>query len=254
MIGIQKKWMGNIPVLDVCSVENQQEVLPVIIYFHGFTSAKEHNLPLAFLLAEKGFRVLLPDSILHGEREGHEKSVSEKQIAFWDIVIQNVADLNVIKEDLEKSGLLIENRIGIAGTSMGGITTSAALTKYDWIKVAAVLMGSPKLSTYAEVLLKHYETSNEWNITEDKIQQLFQQIDEIDLSKHPEALENRPLLFWHGNADAVVPFEHAYSFFTEVQNTYDNKEHIHFLKEKGVGHKVTRFAILETVKWFDKYL
>lgn len=41
--------------------------LPLIIFIHGFQSAKEHNLHYAYLLAEKGC-VLLPDVIHHGER------------------------------------------------------------------------------------------------------------------------------------------------------------------------------------------
>ncbi|HLQ71272.1 MAG TPA: esterase, partial [Bacillota bacterium] len=62
MIGIYKENVKTIPALVVVDSTKTTEALPILTYFHGFTSAKEHNLPLAFLMAEKGFRVILPDS------------------------------------------------------------------------------------------------------------------------------------------------------------------------------------------------
>src|SRR5699024_6862738 len=128
MIGvIHKKW-HQVPVLEVVHVKDEENPLPVVVYFHGFTSAKEHNLPLAYRLAGQGYRVLLPDSEYHGERE-IEMSDQKRQLAFWDIVMQNVRELNELYKLLLEQGLLLDGRIGIAGTSMGGITTSAALVQ-----------------------------------------------------------------------------------------------------------------------------
>src|SRR5699024_2988148 len=105
---------------------------------HGFTSAKEHNLPFAYLLATKGYRVILPDSKHHGEREGNI-TVEKRELSFWNIVLQNINDLNTLKNALDEMDLILNNRIGIAGTSMGGITAASALTQYDWIQSSAVL-------------------------------------------------------------------------------------------------------------------
>src|SRR5690625_1902546 len=97
MIGILQKRIENIPCLIIEQTEKSKQPLPLIVYFHGFTSAKEHSLPLAYLLAESGYRVVLPDSHLHGEREGQITSI-ERQLAFWDIVMKNVQELNVIAD------------------------------------------------------------------------------------------------------------------------------------------------------------
>lgn len=253
MIGIEKKEIQSIPCLIIADIDKEQQALPTVTYFHGFTSAKEHNLPIAFLLAEKGFRVLLPDSIYHGERND-TISMAEKQLFFWEIVLQNIQDLKELKTYLDHEGLIKDGKFGVAGTSMGGITTSAALTKYSWIKVAAVLMGSPKLTEYAQTLVSQYAKEHALPLTENELVQLFRQIHEIDLSKHPETLQDRPLLFWHGTADTVVPYDHSYHFYKEVHQHYQNQELIHYLTEKNRGHKVSRFATLETVKWFEKHL
>ena len=253
MIGIYTETIQTIPCLVVVDAEKKNEALPVITYFHGFTSAKEHNLPLAYLLAEKGFRVVLPDSMYHGEREPDIPKL-KKQVSFWNIVMQNVKELATIKSFFESKGLILEDRFGVAGTSMGGITTSAALSKYSWIKVAAILMGSPKITTYAKTLVESFKKVGDLPVTEEMIESLYEQLENYDLSKQPKKLNDRPLLFWHGESDSVVPFDHSYTFYDEVQMVYRNKENIKFIKEPNQNHKVSRSAILETVKWFDKHL
>lgn len=253
MIGIDKKKMGNIPALIVVDIEKQREELPVVVFFHGFTSAKEHNLHIAFLLAEKGYRVVLPDSELHGERE-QDTTETKRQISFWDIVLKNVDELAEIKQELEKENLILDGRIGVAGTSMGGITTSAALTQYEWIKTAVILMGSPRITTFAKTLVESFKKEGDLPVTDEQIEALYGELEKRDLSLQPEKLNERPLLLWHGQQDAVVPFDHSYTFYDEVKKDYNNEENIRFIKEDHVGHKVTRLAVLELVKWFEKHL
>ncbi|SET14793.1 hypothetical protein SAMN05216389_10647 [Oceanobacillus limi] len=254
MIGVYKETIGDtISSIIVVDAAKKDEPLPVVTYFHGFTSAKEHNLPIAYLLAEKGYRVILPDSKLHGDREEDISSL-KLHVSFWDIVMQNVKEFNDIKNYLDDHNLILDERIGVAGTSMGGITTSAVLTKYPWIKTAAILMGSPKITTYAKALVSSYKKAGDLPITDEEIELIYNQLEELDLSLQPEKLEQRPLLFWHGDQDPTVPFDHSHSFYEETREMYKDKGNIKFLREKGQDHKVTRFAILETVKWFEKNL
>ncbi|MFA1818967.1 esterase [Virgibacillus oceani] len=253
MIGIFEQQLNEIPVLHVVETTKEKESLPTVVYFHGFTSAKEHNLPIAYLLADKGYRVILPDSQYHGVRE-MEVSKEKKQVSFWNIVMNNVNELERIKKELDEKELILNDRFGIAGTSMGGITTSAALATYPWIKTAAILMGSPKITTYAKTLVDSFRKAGNLPVTEEMIEELYEKLQQYDLSLQPEKLDNRPLLFWHGENDAVVPFDHSYTFYEDIARLYQNKEHIHFVKESYQDHKVSRHAIQETVHWFQKHL
>jgi hypothetical protein len=253
MIGIFEQQLNEIPVLHVVEAAKEKEALPTVIYFHGFTSAKEHNLTLAYLLANKGHRVILPDSQYHGMRE-MDVSTEKKQVSFWNIVMNNVIELEGMKKELDNKELILDDRIGIAGTSMGGITTSAALAQYPWVKTAAILMGSPKITTYAKTLVGSFRKTGNLPITDEMIEELYEQLQHYDLSLKPEKLERRPLLFWHGENDAVVPFDHSFTFYEDAAKLYQNKEDIHFIKEANRDHKVTRYAILETIKWFEKHL
>ncbi|WP_026905718.1 prolyl oligopeptidase family serine peptidase [Paucisalibacillus globulus] len=252
MIGIYKENIGGVPSLIVVDKANENRPLPTVIYFHGITSAKEHNLTLAFLLAEKGFRVVLPDSMYHGERETDE--VSEVTYYLFQIVLQNVKELNDIYEDLENRGLILDGRVGVAGSSMGGITTASALSQFHWIKTAAILMGSPKITTFARELVDVYAKMGKLPLTDEEISKLYDTLTLYDLSLQADKLNDRPLLFWHGDNDPTVPFEHSYSFYEYAKKLYSNPDKLKFIREIGRGHKVSRFAILETVKWFKEYL
>lgn len=251
MIGILKEKIEKIPLLTVVDENKVNEKLPVVVYFHGITSAKEHNLDFAFLLAEKGFRVLLPDSLHHGERE-FGISLEKRNVAFWEIIFENLKDLASIRTHLEKKDLLLEDRFGVAGTSMGGITTAAALTQYDWIKSAVIFMGSPKPTIFAKQLVESYRSIID--IPDEKIQDLIREVEKIDLSIHMNKLNDRPILFWHGDSDQVVPFEQSYSFYEEAKREYQTPENIQFIREENRDHKVSRMAKLEGVKWLEKHV
>lgn len=253
MIGVVHKKFNQIPALEVVDVNDETKALPVIIYFHGFTSAKEHNLPFAYRVADQGYRVVLPDSAYHGERE-IEMSAQKRQLAFWDIVIQNVKEIHELRKLLSQQELLLDDRIGVAGTSMGGITTSAALVQYPWVKAAAVLMGTPRITSYAKTLVHDLKQAGKLPITDAVIEKLYEKLERLDLSMQPEKLADRPLLFWHGEKDPVVPFDHSYSFYEDVKDSYSDLEKIQFVKESSRGHKVSRDAVLTAEEWFKTFL
>lgn len=251
MIGIYHENIAEIPVLTVVKQKKYKDALPLVVYFHGFTSAKEHNLPIAYLLAEEGYRVVLPDSHLHGERE--DGTLQERQLAFWEIIGKNLKELLVIKNYFADQNLILHEEIAVSGTSMGGITTAAALATYNWISTAAILMGTPKLTAFAEKMIQ-FAKEQEIHIPQEQITKLFNEIEKVDLGKYPEKLNDRPVLFWHGEADDVVPYNLTYDFYQETKSFYENQADYQFIGEKKRAHKVSRLAILETVKWFSKHL
>ncbi len=251
MIHIKKETIQNIPVLHVFQPENEHHLSPTVIYYHGYNGEKESSLSLAYKIAEKGYRVILPDSYLHGERQENIPQ-TKKDVAFWEIVIRNIKEMEQIKSHVVENGLSIADRIGIGGTSMGGITTFGALRQYEWIKAGAVLMGTPKMTALASHLITHVNEQSKQKITEAQANEAIVSIQPYDLSLQPDMLQDRSLLMWHGTEDQVVPFEHTKSFYEEIKPHYRGQ--LTFLPEKGRGHHISNFSIRETTKWFEKYL
>jgi|SRR5690625_1077936 len=253
MIHIKKEFIENISLLHVFQAKQAEQPLPTVIYYHGFYGEKESSLTLAYKIAMKGFRVLLPDSLFHGERQ-EDMTKIELDLAFWDIVLQNVKELAMIKDYLEKNKLTIPGRIGLGGTSMGGITTFGALRKYEWIKAAAVLMGTPKMIAYAHLLIDEFNRVNDQQISETERAEVIERLSAFDLSKEPEKLNNRPLFIWHGVEDQVVPFQHSQSFYENINHLYDHQEHLLFFKEKGRAHHISRLSIAKAANWFERFM
>jgi uncharacterized protein len=255
LVVVKHEYIKSIPLLHVVKQEDQWEKLPLIIFNHGFTSAKEHNLHYAYLMAEAGFRVLLPEALYHGERE---QGLNEKDLYthFWDIVLNTINEINIIMEFYKKEGLIKAGRIGVSGTSMGGIVTLGALTQYEWIKAAVSLMGIPAYEKFSlwqlEQLGKHGVSLP---YTDSQIEHQLAILREYDLSLQPEKLANRPLLLWHGKKDSMVPFSVTYQFYETIKPDYQkNPERLVFLVDEKAGHKVSRDGLLATVEWFKRHL
>lgn len=255
MIVVEKKHIHHIPVLHVVNQAKYSEKLPLVIFLHGFTSTKERNLHYSYLLAEKGFRVIMPDAKAHGMRE---EGLSEKELGFrfWEIVMTTIKELSFIKSELETEGLIDPMRIGVAGTSMGAITTLGALAEYDWITSAVSLMGNPAYKQFALWQLDQLERHNiSLDPYKEEIEGLLFELEKYDLSIHSEKLQKRPLLFWHGKMDQVVPYQAAYDFYQRVGKSYGgNDDYIDFILDEQAGHNVTNKGVERTAEWFERHL
>ncbi|WP_044748729.1 esterase [Bacillus alveayuensis] len=255
MVVIQNEKIAHIPVLHVVKEEKRYEKLPLIIFIHGFTSAKEHNLHFGYLLAEAGYRVILPDALYHGERE-EKVTEQELQFSFWNIVLNEIEEIAKIKDELASRHIIDEQRIGLAGTSMGGITTFGALTQYPWIKAAVSLMGTPCYEIFFQLQIDEIRKRGyQLPLSEEELQKEKERLAAYDLSLQPEKLKGRPLFIWHGQLDQVVPYHYTYEFYEKIKPLYaQNEAHLKFISDAKAGHKVTREAFLETVNWFEKYV
>ncbi|GAE31194.1 esterase [Halalkalibacter hemicellulosilyticus] len=249
MIFINNETIGGVPTLHVVDREKEQAKLPTIFFLHGFTSAKEHNLHIAYMLATKGFRVLLPDAIYHGERQ---KTEQNRDLKFWEIVLTSIHELELLKEYMVTNELG-NDQIGVIGTSMGAITMYGALARYPWITSAVSFMGTAYYQVFLEEQLKMLETKGV--DLHDLRHQVLHQIKPYDLTVQLERLNGRPLMIWHGKEDQVVPYPFSEKLYGELEKYYEEHPHrLKFVAEDRVDHKVSRQAVLSSVEWFEQHL
>ncbi len=210
-LAIRKRKIGNIPILEVVDDTKIYEPLPLVIYYHGWQTAKELVLTQGRKLAHQGFRVILPDAANHGERKTERSPIPS--LTFWNSIQSNLFEFAFIVDFFENLGVT-NGKIGVGGVSMGGMTTCALLTKHPEITAAACIMGSPALIQYRERIQLHARAAG-FFLPED-YESLVSWIDAYDLSSQPEKLYNRPLLFWHGTLDEKIPYEDVQQFITNV--------------------------------------
>ena len=117
MIEIHDERAGDIAVIHAVPAGYYHRPLPTVFFCHGYTSSKEVYAYFAYALARAGFRVVLPDADRHGERfDGDE---ARRLATFWEILRSNIDELPQIKAHFERLGLIADERIGVAGASMG---------------------------------------------------------------------------------------------------------------------------------------
>ena len=254
MVIINKKTIAGIPLLEIVRKEFISEATPTIFFLHGFNSFKERNLHYAYLLAEKNIRVVLPEADFHGDR-GKSLSIQSLALQFWNIILQNIKELDDLKREYVKNNLVLETQIGVAGTSMGAITALGALTQYDWIKTVVSLMGNPAYDQFARYLVAQVQNQGQTlPFTEEQLEDEYKKVLPFDLSKHPERLNKRPVLFWHGMKDSVVPYSHAFQFYQEVKEQYIGSDNFQFILDEHADHKVTKEGLKALIDWFSKHL
>lgn len=252
---IREEVWGHIPLLHIIEEELNEQEVPVVIFLHGFTSAKEHNLHYAYNLAKEGVRVLLPDAHLHGVRDENLDEI-QLSLRFWEIVCTSIEEVGLIREELLKKKLVTTEKIALAGTSMGGITTFGSLKAYDWIHAAAVMMGSPGFVELAEAQMSQFERRGfKLPVTVEERQQLLDNLAQFDITKNHSLLNKRPLYFWHGKNDTVVPYEPTFAFYQTVKEDYsDVPERLFFVSDEEAGHAVSRPGMKGAVHWLASQL
>jgi uncharacterized protein len=255
LISIVKQEIENIPIIHVVKQSLFETKTPCVIFSHGFTSAKEHNLHIAYYLAEKGIRVIMPDAIFHGTREA-DVDPKTRELMFWDIVTNQIKELNIIKEYLVAHEFIQENKIGLAGTSMGAIITYGALTQYDWINSAVSLMGTAYYTDFANAQLTKLtaDPSRLKNVNIDSIHRKINDLLPYDFTEKIAAIPPIPLLIWHGKQDNVVPYSYSEEIYRTLQSNQDWNKYVKFIAEDNVGHQVSRKAIINMVEWLVNQL
>jgi len=240
-LSIEEHILGTIPLLEVVAADQKNEKLPLIIYYHGWQSSKELTLTQGRYLAREGFRVILPDAFNHGDRK--QPMTDIPSLTFWQSIHTNIFEFGYIVDALQKRGVA-DDRIGVGGISMGGMTTTGLLTHHPEINAAACVMGSPKLVAYRDRIFDHANQMDRFFPHDYKT--LLNWVPEYDLSLQPEKIDGRPLLFWHGQQDVVVPYTHVVEFIDEnkekenIQFIDENEEHL--VKPETMS-KITRFFV-----------
>lgn len=247
---VQKEQWEGIPLLHVYKEEMKKDA-PIVIFLHGFMSAKEHNLHYAYNLVEKGVRVILPDAYMHGERSENLPE-SQMNLIFWRIVIRYVEEVGILHKELKGKGF--NGNIGVMGTSMGGITTTGCLKKYDWIMAASVLMGAVSYTEMAQFQLKQMEEQGvHIPMTEQQRQDIMETLKEYNVKTNLAIFERVPVMFWHGQKDPVVPFQMTYPFY-ELLVREGKANNVEYIADEKAGHAVSRMGVLAVTAFIAQHL
>ncbi|XJS11624.1 alpha/beta fold hydrolase [Aerococcaceae bacterium WGS1372] len=240
-ITVRKRFIGTIPSFELVNELDKNNPLPIIVYYHGWQINKTLVFTQGRKLAQKGFRVILPDAMNHGERLQDISKIPS--LTFFQSIHTNLFEFGYIINYF-KERHLTNDFIGVGGLSMGGMTTCALLTHNPQINAAACVMGTPALTDYRD-MIKHYATKANIYLPED-YEILTNWVTHYDLSRQTHLLGDRPLFIWHGDEDDKVPFSQTKDF---VDNNPDLNLEVHF---EHAGHLVQPQTMDKITDFFVK--
>lgn len=240
--------IGDIPAI-ILRPNLNQEKLPTIVFYHGWSSRKESQVFRGSIIASLGFQVILPDAIHHGSRGEIDYLESEKTGLFWEVVLNNLNEWKKIKEYIVENLKADPLRIGVAGHSMGGFTASGIFAENMDIKACTTLNGSFNWIKSNEIFKKRL------NI---KMNEDYKEIENRISKKNPnsmiENLAQRPILILHGESDSIVSIAPQREFYEDIKEKYENAEDIKMISYPNLDHFVTTNMLEDMCEWFSMRL
>ena len=249
MVEMHQESIGGIDVIHAVPAGQYSQPLPTIFFYHGYTSSKEVYSYFGYALAKAGFRVILPDALMHGARFNGDEQ--QRLRHFWDILRANIDELPALKAHFEQQGMIDRGRAGICGASMGGMTALGAMARYPWLKVVAEFMGSGDYLRLAKNLFPPVPLTS--SAGQKEFEQRMAALAEYEVFHQLDKLGDRPLLLWHGDADPLVPAAETRRLY-EALVARGSDSQVTYLTEPGVGHKITVSALAAAVIFFQRHL
>lgn len=269
-ITVLSRKTGDIPVLEVFS-EGLKEPGPLILLQHGWTSRKEDMLPSARVLAEKGFFVVLPDALGHGERKsgdyaaggGAVDGLSETIRGLLQICRETAAEFNLLIDYYSENPLVDKDRIGVAGASMGGLIVFEFLFKHgsglgSRLKAAVPLISTPcpdMLTGPEEVgrLNAHFHFF-EGEPEAGEYDKAVALIKDYMRDNHYGILDRVPLLMLNGGQDPIFPEGVVKKAAELLCAGLEASRQPSLIVYPEAAHDVTARMNEEMARWFLKWM
>lgn len=220
----------------ILSDPTSQKEKPIIILCHGFSTSKEGRtyVRLEEILNSKGVSTFRFDFFGHGESEGKFEEIT---------TLEAVDDIQNAVKFIKESGY---KRIGLVGSSFGGMASMIAASKSNALYVLA--LKSP-VSDYTALIHSRVDEQDIKNWKEKGIIEVtgvdnearklkYSFYEEVEKVKAYEAARNIkiPTLIVHGDEDETVPIEQSKKTVSLIQNcrleiiegadhTYSQSEH-----------------------------
>ncbi len=243
MIELEIRQFGDHESVHAVPAGKLSQPLPVVIFYHGFTSSKLVYSYFAVALAQAGFRVVMPDAPDHGARFTGDEQARLGQ--FWPILHGNLTEFAALRDGLYQAGLVVDERLAVAGASMGGMTALGIMARHPEVKCVASLMGSGYFTSLAPTLFPPQPSAS--------FAEMVSPLADWEVTTRLPRLADRPLLLWHGKEDDVVPAAETFRLQQALRHEGLDKN-LTCLWEAGVKHRITPTALDATVAFFRQHL
>jgi dienelactone hydrolase len=286
----EKKADGGIERVPALLVrpEKADRKMPVVIALHGTGGNKEGQRGWLVDLAKRGIIGIAIDARYHGERAGGAKGAAAYNEAItraWKakpgepqehpFYYDTVYDLWKTVDYLRTRPDVDPERIGMIGTSMGGIETWLAATVDDRVKVLVPMIGvqsfrwsldNDRWQGRANTIRAAHDAAakdlGEPMVNQKVCRALWNKVipgilDQFDCPSMLRLAAGRPLLILNGELDPNCPVEGARLAVAEAEKAYKDagaSDKLKVMIAPGVKHQVTAEHRQAALEWCEKWL
>jgi uncharacterized protein len=240
-VTVKEKTVGNIPCLLMHPDTDMAN--PTLLLYHGWGSSKENQLFLGSILAAQGFSVIAPDAPRHGQRASIDFSapVAVRKY-FWEVVLEATEEAATLLSTVQGWRQVDGSRIAVAGISMGSFIGSAVFMDAKELMAGVFLLGCGAWVNAARRWdpEKMYPTAAQWS-----------HIQRVNPIGRPEAVNGRPVLLLHGDADPVVSVELQREYY-QVLSSHPAGHGVRLVETLGLGHFLELDMIETASEWLRK--
>lgn len=245
-VTVRRVMIGEIPAIVAAPPDTKGRTL--ILWYPGFSGAKEGSEPRLKELAAMGYVAIGPEVFQHGERRIEPQAQLPLRVRgnirrfFWPILAKTAEEVpSVINWAIKELGVSPE--VGIGGTSMGGDISVAAAGVDKRIKVVSAIVATPDWMRGGS-----WEPPGwpDWAAQAD--------YDRRNPLTHPQFYTHRPYIaFQSGAVDIQVPPEAGERFVAilkkDIYQGAENRLKVNLIP--GVGHGFHPSMWTNTVEWFN---
>lgn len=213
-----------------------------LIFYHGWSSSSLKQIFRGNIFSAFGYRVFLPDAIYHGERS---------PIDYEDSNIGSQYFIYCINKNIRESKDIIsyiKNKypyedIGVAGHSMGAISSAGVFTLDEDLKAAMIFNG---ILDY-EYFVDRAKEKVDFSKLNEKFKQAPAYLLEVNPMNNLDKLIDRPLLLFNGDEDNIIDPDIQEDCSKKLYKLYKNKELLSFKRFELTTHQLTSQMLEEAI-------
>ena len=239
MINEKRITVDSVPCL---FVEPDDCVRGTVLFYHGWSSAKELQVLRARILAAYGYAVLVPDALYHGERGSIDYDSKAAYPFFWQAVLANLQEAPQLVSYMQERRF--KTPFFVMGHSMGGITALGVLVTEKAVRGAVSMNGSGWWNESERRFRAAHKLDWQPEYTD-----MIAAIDRVDPYYKVDSLRKKTVLLLSGSADDVVDGAAQAMYADKLRQHHIDCEMITY---EGLGHFVTTNMMGDAVQWLDK--
>ena len=243
MLNVNKMMVGSVPCFEIAPID--EPIYADLLLYHGWGSHATKQCFRGKLLAGFGYRVVVPEIALHGERGACAYESVETLVNFLEVLLESIKEAQTIISE----GFSEQRPLFVIGHSLGGmITLGAAMENAARVDGFIAMNSTAQWSQY-EKMMRGVFPGESLDILESvAFKKQVEALEPYDPASWQEKGMDKPVLLTNGALDQTLPATLNEAFCKAYAPA--NVSQVVFPE---AGHVVTDGMLAEVLTFIEKH-